>query len=145
MSIRGKKFLIYPMPKFIITGKQRLKGRIRPSGNKNAALPMLAACLLIDKEVVLDQVPDILDVRVMLEILADLGGSVEFKKNKVRLCAKSLKSCRLNEARGGPHRVLVARPGTLQSGHLSSPDIRAGMALIIAALYAKGTTTIDNV
>ena len=44
-----------------------------------------------------------------------------------------------------PHRVLVNGPSALQGGHITSPDIRAGMALIIAALGAKGTTTVENI
>ena len=43
-----------------------------------------------------------------------------------------------------PHRVVVSGPSVLRGGLVTSPDIRAGMALVIAALCAKGTTTIDN-
>lgn len=51
-------------------------GRLRPSGNKNAALPLLAATLLTDEEVVLSNVPDIGDVRTMLRLLEGLGATV---------------------------------------------------------------------
>jgi UDP-N-acetylglucosamine 1-carboxyvinyltransferase len=63
--------------RFIVEGGRRLEGTIRPSGNKNAALPILAACLLTDAPVVLRNLPDIQDVRVMLQILERLGASVE--------------------------------------------------------------------
>ena len=43
-----------------------------------------------------------------------------------------------------PHRVLVSGPSQLHGSHMASPDIRAGMALVIAALTAKGTSIIDN-
>jgi UDP-N-acetylglucosamine 1-carboxyvinyltransferase len=43
-----------------------------------------------------------------------------------------------------PHRVIVSGPARLRGVHLSSPDIRAGMALIVAALCARGETRIDN-
>lgn len=46
-----------------VEGSARIAGRVRIGGNKNAALPMIAALLLTDEEVVLDNVPDILDVR----------------------------------------------------------------------------------
>ncbi len=62
--------------RLVIRGGRALSGTIVPSGNKNAALPILAACLLTDEEVVLDNVPDILDVHVMLALLDDLGVSV---------------------------------------------------------------------
>lgn len=63
--------------RFVVEGGRRLEGTIRPGGNKNAALPILAACLLTDEPVVLRNLPDIQDVRVMLQILEGLGASVE--------------------------------------------------------------------
>ncbi len=62
--------------RLVIRGGRALSGTVVPSGNKNAALPILAACLLTDEEVVLENVPDILDVHVMLALLDDLGVSV---------------------------------------------------------------------
>src|SRR2546425_4795165 len=78
-----------PMERFVVEGGRRLEGTIRPGGNKNAALPILAACLLTDDPVVLRNVPDIQDVRVMLEIIGRLGASVEqLEKNVVRIHAE---------------------------------------------------------
>ncbi len=57
------------MPKFVVEGGHRLKGTIRPAGNKNAALPMLAATLLTEEEVILENVPDIRDVRTLIDLL----------------------------------------------------------------------------
>lgn len=75
--------------RFVVEGGRRLEGTIRPGGNKNAALPILAACLLTDSPVVLRNLPDIQDVRVMLEILEGIGASVErLEKNVVRIRAK---------------------------------------------------------
>lgn len=75
--------------RFIVEGGRRLEGTIRPGGNKNAALPILAACLLTDEPVVLRNLPDIQDVRVMLQILEGLGASVEkLEQNVVRIHAK---------------------------------------------------------
>ena len=65
------------MERFVVEGGRRLHGTIRPTGNKNAALPILAACLLTDEPVTLRNLPDIRDVRVMLELLETLGRSVE--------------------------------------------------------------------
>src|SRR5919107_4165447 len=64
------------MEKLVIEGGVPLSGTIVPAGNKNAALPILAACLLTDEEVVLENVPDILDVHVMLALLDDIGVSI---------------------------------------------------------------------
>ena len=65
------------MYKYIIEGSFPLKGKIRPSGNKNAALPCLAATLLTDEEIVLKNIPEIEDVQVMMDILKTLGSRVE--------------------------------------------------------------------
>ena len=62
-----------PMPRFVVEGGQALRGSIRPAGNKNAALPAIAATLLTDEEVVLQNVPRIRDVETLLELLESLG------------------------------------------------------------------------
>lgn len=65
------------MPKkYIIEGSYPLKGKIRANGNKNAALPIIAASLLTDEEIVIRNIPDIEDIKVMLEIAKQLGATV---------------------------------------------------------------------
>ena len=64
------------MAKLKIHGGKRLSGRIVVEGNKNAALPLIAACLLTDHECVLTNVPRIRDVDVLLELLKGLGAKV---------------------------------------------------------------------
>ncbi|MEA1911495.1 MAG: UDP-N-acetylglucosamine 1-carboxyvinyltransferase [Spirochaetota bacterium] len=64
------------MNKYNIEGSFPLKGKIKASGNKNAALPCIAATLLTDSEVVLKNIPEIEDVRVMFEVLKSLGAKV---------------------------------------------------------------------
>jgi UDP-N-acetylglucosamine 1-carboxyvinyltransferase len=61
------------MEQLIINGQKPLRGEVTPSGNKNAALPMLAGCLLTAEPVVLHNVPDIRDVQCMIELLQQLG------------------------------------------------------------------------
>jgi UDP-N-acetylglucosamine 1-carboxyvinyltransferase len=65
------------MERFEIIGGQPLSGTVRPAGNKNAALPMLAATLLGDGPSTLSNVPDIGDVRTMLQLIDALGGATE--------------------------------------------------------------------
>jgi UDP-N-acetylglucosamine 1-carboxyvinyltransferase len=60
----------------VIQGGRRLSGRVDVEGNKNAALPVMAACLLTDQPCVLTNVPRIADVEVMARLLIDLGGTV---------------------------------------------------------------------
>ena len=61
------------MDKFIIDGGVALNGEVTPSGNKNAALPILSACILTDQPVILHNLPDILDVQTMRALLESLG------------------------------------------------------------------------
>lgn len=65
------------MSKFIINGGKKLKGTIKVAGNKNAVLPIMAATLLIDEPVTLENVPQIKDVAVMSLILEKLGASID--------------------------------------------------------------------
>ena len=65
------------MHKYVIEGGFPLKGRVRASGNKNAALPCIAAAAMAGEPVVLRNVPEIEDVQVMLAILSSLGAAVE--------------------------------------------------------------------
>src|SRR6476661_10206967 len=76
------------MEKFVIEGGVPLSGTVTPAGNKNAALPILAACLLTTDEVVVDNVPRIADVEAMVALLEQLGVSVDWQgPNTVALCA----------------------------------------------------------
>jgi UDP-N-acetylglucosamine 1-carboxyvinyltransferase len=65
------------MSEYIIDGGVPLNGTVKASGNKNAALPCIAAALLTDEPVVLRNIPEIEDVQVMFEIYTSLGGTVE--------------------------------------------------------------------
>src|SRR5947209_16291616 len=66
------------MEKFVIEGGVPLSGTIVPAGNKNGALPILAACLLTEDEVTLRNVPRIRDVEAMLTLIEGLGASVRW-------------------------------------------------------------------
>jgi UDP-N-acetylglucosamine 1-carboxyvinyltransferase len=78
---------------FVIEGGNALNGHIRASGNKNGALPILAACLLTDEPVTLTNVPRIRDVETMLELVAGTGASAEWTgANEVRIHAADVSS-----------------------------------------------------
>jgi UDP-N-acetylglucosamine 1-carboxyvinyltransferase len=77
----------------VIEGGNPLSGRIRASGNKNGALPILAACLLADEPVTLSNVPRIRDVETMIELLCATGASAEWTgPNDVRVEPQGLSS-----------------------------------------------------
>jgi UDP-N-acetylglucosamine 1-carboxyvinyltransferase len=84
---------------YIIRGGNPIQGEIVPAGNKNAALPLLAASLLTDQPVVLDNVPAIRDVQVMLELLGGLGAEVERVDRRMwRVTARSVDPTRIDPA-----------------------------------------------
>ncbi|MCA9539558.1 MAG: UDP-N-acetylglucosamine 1-carboxyvinyltransferase [Myxococcales bacterium] len=79
------------MEKFIIEGRRRLTGTVRPSGNKNEALPALAATLLTEEPVTLRNMPRIRDVLVMCQVIEQLGATVEWlDDDTVRICAEGV-------------------------------------------------------
>jgi UDP-N-acetylglucosamine 1-carboxyvinyltransferase len=110
------------MEKFVIEGGTPLNGEVTPAGNKNAALPLIAACLLTDEPVILRNVPRIKDVSVMRHLVESLGAQVEeLDAASWRITARDLRPadlspelCRLIRASilvAGP---LAARVGTFK-------------------------------
>lgn len=73
------------MLKYEVEGNKRLEGQVRISGAKNAVLPILAATVLCDGEIILHDVPDLNDVRVMIEVLEYLGAETEFKDSTLKV------------------------------------------------------------
>ena len=83
----------------VIEGGNALNGHIRASGNKNGALPILAACLLTDEPVTLTNVPRIRDVETMLELVAGTGASAEWTgANEVRIVGQGISSPEVDAA-----------------------------------------------
>src|SRR3954451_9662142 len=81
------------MEKFVIDGGAPLSGTVTPAGNKNGALPILAASVLTTDEVVVRNVPRIRDVEALLDILRGIGGRVEWRNgHEVVLQANDLDS-----------------------------------------------------
>ncbi len=70
------------MGKIIITGGSPLRGRVKISGAKNASLALLCATILASNEVVLENVPDISDVRVMIQIINNMGAQITWENNE---------------------------------------------------------------
>lgn len=105
------------MARLLIRGGAPLAGTYRVGGNKNAALPMLAASLLTDQPVILHRVPDIVDVQVMLQLLASLGVHVSSDGSTVRLSAATLRSRRLDPALCRRVRSSILLAGPLAARH----------------------------
>lgn len=112
------------MPKFVVEGGHRLQGTIRPAGNKNAALPMLAATLLTEEEVVLENVPAIRDVKTLIELLKTLGAEAEWTgPNEVRVSARDVgrKPVDAGAATRIRASILLAGPMVARTGEMHLP------------------------
>ncbi|HEV7588572.1 MAG TPA: UDP-N-acetylglucosamine 1-carboxyvinyltransferase [Longimicrobium sp.] len=112
------------MPKFVVRGGNRLQGTIRPAGNKNAALPMLAAALLTDEDVFLENVPRIKDVLTLIDLLVALGAEAEWVgEHEVRVRAADVGHRQLDAAAAARIRasILLAGPMLARTGGMNLP------------------------
>src|SRR5881392_3691651 len=108
----------------VIEGGNPLSGRIRASGNKTGALPILAACLLADEPVTLSNVPRIRDVETMLELVCGTGASAEWTgTNEVRVDPQGLSSHEVDAVLAERIRAsfLLAGPLLARLGRASVP------------------------
>ena len=112
------------MDKFVITGGVPLTGVITASGNKNAALKLLPACLLTDEPVVLHNIPNIQDVRSTILILQDLGVEVtELGPGSFRVHAQNVDKTELDPVLAGRTRasIVFAGPMLARMGRITLP------------------------
>lgn len=112
------------MDKFIIHGGLPLKGQVNPAGNKNAALPLFAACLLTDEPVIFHNVPQIKDVEAMAALLKSLGVQIEkIDHHSLRLQAKQVRPADLDPelCRKIRASILLAGPMVARAGELNLP------------------------
>ncbi len=107
------------MEKFVIQGGAPLSGEIVAAGNKNAALPSIAACLLTEEEVVLSNVPRIRDTEAQIALLDRLGVKVEWSaENEIRLQADAVTDTAVDEGLSARIRasfLLAGPPGRRRS------------------------------
>ncbi len=107
------------MSSFLIEGGHPLRGEVVPSGNKNAALPLLTACLLTDEPVTLHNLPDIGDVRTMRCVLESLGVAIE----TVDPHTWRVHACQVQETQLDPSACRKMRASILLAGPMAA---RAG-------------------
>jgi UDP-N-acetylglucosamine 1-carboxyvinyltransferase len=112
------------MEKFVIQGGAPLSGELTVAGNKNAALPILAACLLTEEELLLHRVPRIRDTEAQIALLVQLGVEVAWvSDNSVRLCARAVSDSSVDEDLSSQIRAsfLLAGPLLARFGEASMP------------------------
>lgn len=136
-----------------VEGGRRLSGRLSVEGNKNSALPLIAACLLTDQECVLENVPRIRDVGVLLDLLEGLGATVEGKgTSTLRIRCVDVRSDRPDPALVGHLRGSVLLLGPLLarrgSARLAPPGgdfpARRTISTHLQALMAMGAVLADE-
>src|SRR6185437_6785647 len=106
---------------FIVEGGQKLSGSIRPSGNKNAALPIVAAALLTDQPVTLENVPRIRDLETLVDLVRATGAQAEWtSRNTLRIHAKTVSASSLDPAMCARIRasILLAAPMLARVGRV---------------------------
>src|SRR5439155_1556506 len=140
-------------PSFCGTGGRALKGTIRPAGNKNAALPILAATLLADGPCRIDNVPHIRDVETMLALLEHLGAAVRWHApNVVEVDATRAEPRALDPKLGARIGGIGTNAVTIEGGaplhaapHTIGPDhIEIGSFIGLAAV-TNGAVKIEGV
>src|ERR1700757_1452706 len=113
-----------PPIQYIVEGGHRLRGAIEPSGNKNSALPIIAAALLTEHPVTLDNVPRIRDTETLVELIRSVGASAEWRgRNRRAIHAKELRAAHLDPELCARIRasILLAGPLLARCGELTLP------------------------
>src|SRR5829696_7068961 len=109
---------------FVVQGGHRLSGTIHPSGNKNAALPIIAAALMTEHPVVLENVPRIRDVETLVELVKSLDVDVKWAdRNTLHIHARTVEAARLdpNLCRRIRASILLAAPLLARCGAIELP------------------------
>jgi UDP-N-acetylglucosamine 1-carboxyvinyltransferase len=109
---------------YIVEGGHKLRGAIEPSGNKNSALPIIAAALLTDQPVTLENVPRIRDTETLVELIRSVGASAEWRgRNRLAVHAKQIHAADLDPTLCSRIRasILLAGPLLARCGELTLP------------------------
>jgi UDP-N-acetylglucosamine 1-carboxyvinyltransferase len=110
--------------RYVVEGGCRLSGAIEPSGNKNAALPIIAACLLTDQPVHLSNVPRIRDTETLVELIRSIGAQATWEgANRLVISAKDVRSVNLDPSLCANIRasILLAGPLLARCGNVVLP------------------------
>ena len=126
------------MKKLEVLGASKLKGQVRISGSKNASLPILAATLLSDKKINLNNLPNVNDIQTMISLLQSLGSNIKINKKKNNILIKEINKIKTFASY---NLVKTMRAGILVLGPLLA---RCGYAKVsLPGGCAIGTRPID--
>lgn len=130
------------MGKYLITGGNKLNGEVEISGAKNATLGILAATILCDEEVIIENVPNVRDTNIMIDALIELGAEVKFiSRNIISVNAKNVSKCELSKEEFNHLRASYYFVGSLLGRHKKAKVVLPGGCNIGARpinLHLKG-------
>ncbi len=117
------------MDRFLIHGGAPLEGTIAVSGSKNSALPAIAACLLTGDTVALDRVPQVRDIRTMLDLIRHAGAEVHIDNGTVEAGRVTIRACKIVHPEAPYDLVKTMRASSLVLGPLVARCGRARVSL----------------
>src|SRR5215467_3735077 len=123
-NVENRGIAHVPPIQYIVEGGQRLSGTIEPSGNKNSALPIIAAALLTEHPVTLDNVPRIRDTETLVELIRSVGASAEWRgRNRLAIHARDIRAADLDRDLCARIRasILLAGPLLARCGEVALP------------------------
>ena len=141
------------MAKYIINGGKKLVGEVKISGAKNAAVGILAASILTEEDVIIENIPDVWDINVMLEAIKVLGADVKrIDRNTVKINSKNANSTELSDYKLGKMRATYYFVGALLARYHKSKVIFPGgcnigarpINLHLKGFRALGAKAIEN-
>ena len=134
------------MAKYVIHGGKRLSGEVKISGAKNAAVGILAASIMTDEDVLIENIPDVWDINVMLDAIQVLGAKVSrIGRNTVKINSKDANVTELSDSKLGKMRATYYFVGALLAKHHKSKVIFPGGCNIGARpinLHLKGFSAL---
>ena len=134
------------MSKYLINGGKRLSGEVKISGAKNATVGILAASIMTDEDIYIENIPDVWDINVMLESIKVLGSEVtRIDRNTVRINSKNANITELSDKNLGKMRATYYFVGALLAKHHKSKVIFPGGCDIGARpinLHLKGFSAL---
>lgn len=134
------------MGKYLINGGKKLNGEVEISGAKNATLGVLAATILCEEEVVIENVPNVRDTKIMIDALIELGAEVKYiNRNVISINAKNVSKCELSKDEFNHLRASYYFVGSLLGRHKKAKVILPGGCDIGARpinLHLKGFTAL---
>lgn len=115
------------MSKYIISGGKKLSGEVKISGAKNAAVGILAASIITDEDVIIENIPDVWDINVMIDAIQVLGANVtRIDRNTVKINSKGANITELSDLNLGKMRATYYFVGALLSKHKKAKVIFPG-------------------